>query len=72
MDSGKLQELVRLVLRRFSVEVTGPWNARESRVESYEFTPDFKDFWLTLSPGVVEPRGVEPLTSSMPLRRSPS
>ena len=70
MDPERLRELVRLVLRPFSVEVTGPNTARESRVTSHEFTPGFKEFWLTHSTRMVGYRGLEPRTSVLSGPRS--
>ena len=72
MDRERLRELMRLVLRRVSVKATGDPRNRVGYVVSYEFTPEFREFWLTHSNGMVELGGVEPPTSSMPLRRSPN
>ena len=72
MEAERFRDLTRLVLRRFSVKVSGKWNKRRGQVESYEFTPEFKDFWLTHSTKVVELRGLEPLTPCLQSRCSPN
>ncbi len=72
MEKEKFRELMRLVLKRVAVRAVGPWNRRTGEVVSYTFTPEFQEFWLTHSNGLVELRGVEPLASSMPLKRSPN
>ena len=65
MDRGELKELVQLVLRRFTVEATGGPRNRVGHVSTYEFTPEFQDFRLTLSNGMVGGTGLEPVTSAM-------
>ena len=49
VDRGKVRELARLVLKKFSVVASGSSRNRNGQVVSYEFNPEFQEVWLTHS-----------------------
>ncbi len=65
MDRLQLQDLVRLVFKRFSVEAQGGPRNRTGRITSHEFRSDFQDFWITHSKRMVGDSGLEPETFSV-------
>ena len=62
MDRDRFRDLMRLVLRKFTVTATGGPRRRVGEVATYQFTPEFQDFWLTHSDAGVGGTGLEPMT----------
>ncbi len=65
-------------LSRFWLQASQETCAENSSNEPGEIRPQIRpmprgaNFFQENQPGMVEPRGIEPLTSAMPLQRSPS
>ena len=56
MDRSRFKDLVQLIFHRFTVEGQGGSRNRTGEVGSWEFTPEFQEFWLTHSNGLVDLR----------------
>jgi DNA invertase Pin-like site-specific DNA recombinase len=70
MGRERLRAFAEIIFRQFSAEGYGGPRIRKGRVTSYEFTPEFQEFWLTHSQRMVGLDGLEPTTSVLSGLRS--
>ena len=53
MERSRFKELIQLIFRRISVEGRGGTRKRTGETVSWEFSPEFQEFWLTHSKDMV-------------------